>query len=205
MPASATLEQLAPISVRDTHVGSRELPLAEGLAQLKEIRLAFASSKLVVTDRLHGMIFCAITGTPSLAIDRNNAQVSRFNRAWLQDIGHVRLLSRSDPVEVCESAASLMSVTPNLETTRSLRSVVIDRPKSVVETPPHRMHAIRTPTSRLRGHGRHRVLDLVMISVNRAWPAECGVPHGRELLVPYSKPSSPAPGSVLSGSTYGAP
>lgn len=131
---TTTLEKLGPITVRDTHVGSPELPLAEGLAQLKEIWLAFSSSKLVVTDRLHGMIFCVITGTPCLAIDSSNAKVSRFYRAWLQDIGHVRLLSTCDPVGVSECAESLLSVTPNLETTRSLRSEVIARLKSVVET-----------------------------------------------------------------------
>lgn len=121
--------------MRDTHVGSRRLPLAEGLAQLKEIWLAFALSKLVVTDRLHGMIFCVITGTPCLAIDSSNARVSRFYTAWLQDIGHVRLFPRYDPVEFSESAESLMRPSPDLGTTRSLRSEVIHRLKSVVETP----------------------------------------------------------------------
>lgn len=36
----------------------------------------FASTRLVITDRLHGMIFAAITGTPCLAIDNLSQKVS---------------------------------------------------------------------------------------------------------------------------------
>lgn len=36
----------------------------------------FSSAKLVITDRLHGMIFAVITGTPCLAIDNLSCKVS---------------------------------------------------------------------------------------------------------------------------------
>ena len=156
---------------------------------MKEIWLAFALSKLVVTDRLHGMIFCVITGTPCLAIDSSNARVSRFYTAWLQDIGHVRLFPRYDPVEFSESAESLMRPSPDLGTTRSLRSEVIHRLKSVVETPtdPRNWNSYVPPEG--RGPCYLGMIDRVMISVHETWPAECGLPHVRELLVCYSRTS----------------
>lgn len=43
----------------------------------------FASSKLVITDRLHGMIFAAITGTPCLALPNGNHKVKGVYDLWL--------------------------------------------------------------------------------------------------------------------------
>ncbi len=44
-----------------------------------------SKSKFVVTDRLHGMIFCAITGTPCLAIDNISHKV-RDGYKWLSHL-----------------------------------------------------------------------------------------------------------------------
>ncbi len=44
-----------------------------------------ASNKLVVTDRLHGMIFCYITGTPCIVIKNNNFKIESSYETWLQN------------------------------------------------------------------------------------------------------------------------
>lgn len=53
----------------------------------------FASARMVITDRLHGMIFAAITNTPCLAIDNISKKVS----------GVYDLISELDYVRVCEN------------------------------------------------------------------------------------------------------
>ncbi|MGG7602772.1 polysaccharide pyruvyl transferase family protein [Weissella cibaria] len=45
----------------------------------------FRKSKLVVTDRLHGMIFSVITGTPCLVINNANGKVKFSYLNWLKD------------------------------------------------------------------------------------------------------------------------
>ena len=48
--------------------------------KLKELQ----KSKLVITDRLHGMIFAYITGTPALVFDNNNHKIKNFYNTWIK-------------------------------------------------------------------------------------------------------------------------
>lgn len=48
----------------------------------------FASYDIVVTDRLHGMIFCAITGTPCIAIDNRSHKVKN-GYEWLKYLDYI--------------------------------------------------------------------------------------------------------------------
>ena len=43
----------------------------------------FANAHYVVTDRLHGLIFANITGTPCLAIDNKTKKISGFYELWI--------------------------------------------------------------------------------------------------------------------------
>ena len=49
----------------------------------------FKQASLVVTDRLHGMVFCAITGTPCIALSNYNHKV-RETYKWLRDFSFIR-------------------------------------------------------------------------------------------------------------------
>ena len=53
----------------------------------------FASAEVVVTDRLHGMIFAAITGTPCVAFDNANHKISASYNAWLKNVPYIALSS----------------------------------------------------------------------------------------------------------------
>ncbi len=55
--------------------------------KLKEFRKA----KLVITDRLHGMIFSYITGTPALVFDNNNHKIKNSYNLWLKDLDSIFL------------------------------------------------------------------------------------------------------------------
>jgi pyruvyl transferase EpsI len=46
-------------------------------------------AQFAVTDRLHGMIFCAITGTPCLALDNVSKKISGLYRDWLADTKNI--------------------------------------------------------------------------------------------------------------------
>lgn len=48
----------------------------------------FASAHLVITDRLHGMIFSAITSTPCIAFDNISHKISG-GYEWLQSLGYI--------------------------------------------------------------------------------------------------------------------
>lgn len=57
----------------------------------------FRSAKVVVTDRLHGMIFSAITGTPCVALDNVSHKVSQGNE-WIAHIENIKVASTVNEV-----------------------------------------------------------------------------------------------------------
>lgn len=48
----------------------------------------FASAKLVITDRLHGMIFAALTQTPCIVLGNYNHKV-KGTYEWLQELPYI--------------------------------------------------------------------------------------------------------------------
>ena len=52
--------------------------------------------RLVVTDRLHCMIFCVINRTPCVVIDNSNHKISGVYQAWLRKIPYVKFLDNQD-------------------------------------------------------------------------------------------------------------
>lgn len=82
-------DRISEIRYTDTQMDNyckenRELLLKQ---KIKE----FQSAELVITDRLHGMIFAAITGTPCIAFDNFNAKVKKVY-AYLKDTCIVKLV-----------------------------------------------------------------------------------------------------------------
>ena len=61
---------------------------------IKNKLMAFANCKVVVTDRLHGMIFCIITGTPCVAIDNSNQKVSGVFNLVKESVKNVYVLNK---------------------------------------------------------------------------------------------------------------
>lgn len=53
----------------------------------------FGKAEVVITDRLHGMIFAYLTNTPCIAIDNITKKSSGVYNAWLKDIPSIKLLS----------------------------------------------------------------------------------------------------------------
>lgn len=58
------------------------------------------ASEIVVTDTLHCMILCAITGTPCLAFDNLSAKVSGVY-AWIERMPYIHLYSQGENIDEC--------------------------------------------------------------------------------------------------------
>lgn len=74
----------------------------ERTLKLKEKWKEFSGSKLVITDRLHGMIFSAITGTPCIALNNVSGKV-QGGYAWIKALPYVTF---------CEDFQDLMALIP---------------------------------------------------------------------------------------------
>ncbi|MBQ9886465.1 MAG: polysaccharide pyruvyl transferase family protein [Lachnospiraceae bacterium] len=56
------------------------------------------ASKLVITDRLHGMVFCAITGTPCVAFSNYNHKVAG-TYDWIKHLPYIRFINEVSELE----------------------------------------------------------------------------------------------------------
>jgi len=65
----------------------------------------FRSARLVITDRLHGMIFSAVTGTPCIALDNSSNKVGGVWSLWLQHLPYIRFAA---------SASDVLSLIPEM-------------------------------------------------------------------------------------------
>lgn len=65
------------------------------------------AKEVVVTDRLHGMIFSAITQTPCLVFDNNYGKASAFYYDWLQDLDYIQYTTEKDPKKLAAKGNDL--------------------------------------------------------------------------------------------------
>ena len=63
----------------------------ERKSELYSIWQKFSDSEVVITDRLHGMIFAAITKTPCLVL-RNNYHKIIGSYKWLQELNYIQFV-----------------------------------------------------------------------------------------------------------------
>lgn len=89
------------LSFTDTVVERSILPTKRQDAVSSKLT-EFSSSRLVITDRLHGMIFAAITGTPCIALNNDNGKVGRVYE-WIAELPYITFAqSVSEAIEVIE-------------------------------------------------------------------------------------------------------
>lgn len=72
-----------------------------GIQEAVENKLAeFSKAFLVVTDRLHGMVFAAITGTPCIAFNNATGKVAGVYQ-WIRELPWVRYVESVSEFEKC--------------------------------------------------------------------------------------------------------
>lgn len=85
-------EKLFGDAVCDTDmVVDGSIPVSQRAKALHDKFDHFSGAELVITDRLHGMIFCAITGTPCIVINSKSPKV-RGCYEWIQNLDYIRFV-----------------------------------------------------------------------------------------------------------------
>lgn len=84
--------------VQDTDMCLDHLvPLEKREEALNEKYTQFQCAQLVITDRLHGMIFAAITGTPCIVMDSKSPKL-RGCYAWIRQLDYIRFAESPDQI-----------------------------------------------------------------------------------------------------------
>lgn len=71
-----------------------------------------STRRVVVTDRLHALIFCVITKTPVVVLPNSNHKIKGTYETWLKDHSYVRYLDSFDATSLSEAIDDLWDLTP---------------------------------------------------------------------------------------------
>ncbi len=69
----------------------------------------FRKAKFVITDRLHGMYFCAITGTPCIALNNVSKKVGEGTR-WLKHLPYILCIDEYNEKEIVQSIKDIIKM-----------------------------------------------------------------------------------------------
>lgn len=83
----------------DTHINRNNLNIEERNKELNKIWQCFRESDLVITDRLHGMIFCYITQTPCIVLPNNNHKI-KGTLEWFKEVDYIKFMENEDIEEI---------------------------------------------------------------------------------------------------------
>lgn len=85
--------------------------------------------KIIITDRLHGIIFAAVTGTPCVAIENYNYKISGIYE-WVKGLGYIYLEKNLDNIPLV--AQQLLDKYPNGDYER-ISEVLFDKLKEEIK------------------------------------------------------------------------
>ena len=83
---------------KDTTIPNEEFICDERMDYLNTLLSEFSKSKMVITDRLHGMIFSYITSTPCIVLANNNHKIISTYNTWLKDCNYIKFISDLDNI-----------------------------------------------------------------------------------------------------------
>lgn len=81
------------VTFKDTTISNDNFICDEKMNYLNDILVSFSNAKLVITDRLHGMIFSYITSTPCIVLPNSNHKIISTYNTWLCDCNYIRFIS----------------------------------------------------------------------------------------------------------------
>lgn len=94
----ADLKQGGYQAVTTDTVLSRHVKPALRETALYKKWMEFGTAELVITDRLHGMIFAVITNTPCIAFDNSNHKVKGVYSEWLRDFSSLQFVNDKEDI-----------------------------------------------------------------------------------------------------------
>lgn len=87
------------VETYDTHIGGDRYSENEKYNELEKIWDQFRKSRLVITDRLHGMIFAYITGTPAIILPNSNFKIKECYE-WIANCSNIQFIEKGENVKL---------------------------------------------------------------------------------------------------------
>lgn len=98
------------VNFTDTQV-PYPISLKSQKAEIQQKIQQFKNASLIITDRLHGMIYGVITGTPTIALDNKTGKVKNVYNNWLKEIPYIQFVEELQEFEEAYKRLSSISET----------------------------------------------------------------------------------------------
>lgn len=115
-------EGFSKVEIQDNTVEDDRLRASSPESHVFKMLDAFRRSRVVVTDRLHGMIFAAITGTPCIVFANSNHKIRGMYDRWIRQCDYVVFVETYSP----ESLNSALSKLELVETDSNFDAIEFD-------------------------------------------------------------------------------
>ena len=76
-----------------------EIPTWSRKVFLRKKLREYSKSMLVVTDRLHGMLFCCVAGVPCIAVDNTSKKISGVYE-WVKELDYIRFVASFEEADL---------------------------------------------------------------------------------------------------------
>lgn len=96
----------------DTVLDDNLITLDNKVSYLDELLNEVSCKRLMITDRLHGMIFAYITGTPAIVFSNSNHKV-RECYEWIKDSGYIFYMDCYDENQFKKNIALAFNAAPD--------------------------------------------------------------------------------------------
>ena len=98
------------VTFYDTHIEKSRMVWDERISELDKIWNKFRTAEIIVTDRLHGMIFSVITKTPCVVLINNNHKIHQTYENWLQSLDHISLIKDFNEKHIIQEINRLITI-----------------------------------------------------------------------------------------------
>ena len=85
------------LRINDTQL-IMDVKATDRIAVMEDFIQKIARSEFVITDRLHGMVFCAITNTPCIVLPNYNHKVEGVYE-WISKLGYIIMIKSLGDLE----------------------------------------------------------------------------------------------------------
>ncbi|MCE2063619.1 polysaccharide pyruvyl transferase family protein [Streptococcus thermophilus] len=101
------------VTISDTHIGKEKDSgiTYENRQHYLEIKWdEITQHEVVLTDRLHGMIFSYITGTPCIVLANDNHKIEETYKHWLNNANYIRFIEKTTFENILDAINELKQI-----------------------------------------------------------------------------------------------
>ena len=120
-----TTDTIAEITTGGDKISEYMINPNQRESQLNKKWDQFKKAELVITDRLHGMVFCAITSTPCIAIANYNQKV-KGTFEWIKNLDYIKFVNNVDEIPALIEEIKSIKIKPydNLAIAKNYKKII---------------------------------------------------------------------------------